>query len=98
VRVLTSQVRQLPKAKGNYPRREVVVWLAASGPSIYEMGLQQSGSNLDVDITQQIFFIHMCIQCLGHFSPPPSLIPATPRYQAETSLPLSLILLKREYK
>jgi hypothetical protein len=30
-------------------------------------------------------FIYMCIQCLGHFSPPP------PRYQAETILPLSLI-------
>jgi hypothetical protein len=44
---------------------------------------------------------------LGHFSPlppTPSLTPhslpysPTPRYQAETILPLSLILLKREYK
>jgi hypothetical protein len=37
----------------------------------------------------------MCIQCLGHFSPfspAPSLTPPTPHYQAETILPLSLIL------
>jgi hypothetical protein len=40
-------------------------------------------------------FIHMCIQCLGHFFPLP---PSPSRYQAETILPLSLILLKREYK
>jgi hypothetical protein len=33
----------------------------------------------------------MCIQCLGHFSP------ISPHYQAETILPLALILLKREY-
>jgi hypothetical protein len=41
------------------------------------------------------YFIHMCIQRLGHFSPlppTPSLTPLTPRYQAETILPLSLIL------
>jgi hypothetical protein len=53
-----------------------------------------------------ISFIHMCIQCLGLFSslpPEPTLSPATslsplpPHYQAETILPLSLILLKREY-
>jgi hypothetical protein len=46
-------------------------------------------------------FIHMCIQCLGHFSPfpPPPPPPPDPRcYQAETILPLSLLLLKREYK
>jgi hypothetical protein len=30
--------------------------------------------------------------------PAPSLTPLTPHYQAETILPLSLILLKREYK
>jgi hypothetical protein len=56
----------------------------------------------------KIFFIHICIQCLGHFSPLPStpsltpllpLSPPTPpRYQAETILPLSPILLKRQYK
>jgi hypothetical protein len=51
----------------------------------------------------QLFFsfIHMCIQCLGHFSPlppTPSLTPLTPCYPAETILPISLILLKREYK
>jgi hypothetical protein len=56
-----------------------------------------------------ISFIHMCIQCLGHFSfllPSPRPLPfpcplpfsLTPCYQAETILPLSLILLKREYK
>jgi hypothetical protein len=54
-----------------------------------------------------ISFIHMCIQYLGHFSPlplPPLFPPAPylsstpPHYQAETILPLSLILLKREYK
>jgi hypothetical protein len=50
-------------------------------------------------------FIHMCIQCLGHFSPlpltpsfTPPLLPLIPRCPAETILPLSLILLKREYK
>jgi hypothetical protein len=53
-------------------------------------------------------FIHMCIQCLGHFSSLPSapslslptlsLSPLPPHFQAETVLPLSLILLKREYK
>jgi hypothetical protein len=52
-------------------------------------------------------FIHMCIKCLGHFSPftplpsfdpVPSLSPKPPLFQAETVLPLSLILLKREYK
>jgi hypothetical protein len=49
----------------------------------------------------------MCIQCLGHFSlipPAPSLAPLPPlpplttRYPAETILPISLILLKREYR
>jgi hypothetical protein len=55
-------------------------------------------------LAQHLFyfnFIHMCIQCLGHFSPlplAPPLPPLTPRYLAETILPLSLILLKREYK
>jgi hypothetical protein len=46
-----------------------------------------------------LWFIHMCIQCLGHFSPlpQPHAFPH-PRFQAETVLPLSLILLKREYK
>jgi hypothetical protein len=47
------------------------------------------------------YYIHMCIQCLGHFSPlppDPSLTPLTPRYQAETILLLPLVLLKREYR
>jgi hypothetical protein len=55
------------------------------------------------------FIIHMCIQCLGHFStlpphpPLPSILPSPfppppPQYPAETILPLFLILLKREYK
>jgi hypothetical protein len=53
------------------------------------------------------YFIHMCIQRLGHFSPlppapsltpPPPSPPLPPHYPAETILPLSLILLKREYK
>jgi hypothetical protein len=45
-------------------------------------------------------FIHMHIKCLGHFSPtPPSPSPfLPPHFQAESVLPLSLILLKREYK
>jgi hypothetical protein len=50
----------------------------------------------------------MCIQGLGHCSPAPtpsftthsvpSLSPLPPQYPAEAILPLSLILLKREYK
>jgi hypothetical protein len=53
------------------------------------------------------YYSHMCIQCLGHFSPRapppplpllPPLPPVTPCYQAETILPLSQVLLKREYK
>jgi hypothetical protein len=40
------------------------------------------------------YFIHMYIQCLGHFSPPqPPPYPLTPHYPAETIFPLSLILL-----
>jgi hypothetical protein len=48
-----------------------------------------------------ISFIHMSIQSLGLFSPLPpasSLFPQSLPYQVETILPLSLILLKREYK
>jgi hypothetical protein len=36
------------------------------------------------------FIIHMCIQGLGHFAPPP---PLPPQYPAETILTLFLILL-----
>jgi hypothetical protein len=46
-------------------------------------------------------FIHMCIQCLGHFSslPPASSFPSPPYSLASRQkLFLSLILLKREYK
>jgi hypothetical protein len=60
---------------------------------------------LTKEFSFNFYFIHMCIQCLGHFSPllpTPYLIPPypplTPHYRAETILPLSLILLKREYK
>jgi hypothetical protein len=42
-------------------------------------------------------FIHMCIHCLGHFSPLP-FFPLPPHFQEETVLPLSLILLKRRHK
>jgi hypothetical protein len=47
-------------------------------------------------------FIHMCIHCLGHFSPlPPVPTPSTQpphHFQPEPVLPLSLILLKRRHK
>jgi hypothetical protein len=46
-------------------------------------------------------FIHMCVYCLGHFSPLlPSLTlsPPSPHFQAEPVLPLSLILWKRRHK
>jgi hypothetical protein len=45
-------------------------------------------------------FIHMCICCLGHLSPPfcPSLLPYPSCFQAELVLPSSLILLKRKHK
>jgi hypothetical protein len=57
---------------------------------------------------KKFYFIHMCIQWLGHFYPlslfPPlySLLlpssPLLPHFLAETILLLSLILLKWEYK
>jgi hypothetical protein len=45
-------------------------------------------------------FIHMCIHCLGHFSPCPAppFFPPPPHFHAEHVLPLSLILLKRRHK
>jgi hypothetical protein len=46
-------------------------------------------------------FIHMCIHCLGHFSPLfpfPTLSPPSIQFQAGPVLPLSLILLKKRYK
>jgi hypothetical protein len=48
------------------------------------------------------FFLFICANNVWVFSPlfllPPPLPHLTPRYQAETILPLFLILLKREYK
>jgi hypothetical protein len=57
----------------------------------------------------KIFILFICAYILCGISPPsphplfylpllPSLPPLTPLYQAEIILPLSLILLKREYK
>jgi hypothetical protein len=46
-------------------------------------------------------FIHMCIHCLGHFSPLPPFPPSPPfppQSQAGPVLPLSLILLKKRHK
>jgi hypothetical protein len=45
-------------------------------------------------------FIHMCNVWVisPSYHQPPSLSPPPPRIQAETVLPLSLILLKRDYK
>jgi hypothetical protein len=47
-------------------------------------------------------FIHMCIHCLGHFSPatpcPLPLPPTSPRFQVEPVLPFSPILLKTGHK
>jgi hypothetical protein len=43
-------------------------------------------------------FIHMCINCLGHFSPLTPAFPLSPYLQAETVLPSSLILLMRRHK
>jgi hypothetical protein len=49
-------------------------------------------------------FMHMCIHCLGHFSSsaptpcPLHLAPTSLPFQAESVLPLSLILLKRKHK
>jgi hypothetical protein len=45
-------------------------------------------------------FIHMCICCLGHFSPLPAPLPSLPlppQSQAGPVLPLSLILLKKRH-
>jgi hypothetical protein len=45
-------------------------------------------------------YIHMCIHCLGHFSPmsPITSYPPLPHFQAEPVLPFSPILLKRRHK
>jgi hypothetical protein len=46
-------------------------------------------------------FIHMCIHCLGHFSPLPHSLnfsPITPQFQAGCVLPLALVLLKKRDK
>jgi hypothetical protein len=51
------------------------------------------------DLFLNYSFIHMCIHCLGHFSPLASLPhPLPPHFQAEPVLPLSLILLKKRHK
>jgi hypothetical protein len=56
---------------------------------------------------KNFYFIHMCIQWLGHFSPLPPVLypshflpyPSYPSLPGKTIfLPLSLILLKREYQ
>jgi hypothetical protein len=57
---------------------------------------------------KKILFYSYVHTLFGSFLPPsprplpypltPSLVPLTPHYQAETILPLFLILLKREYK
>jgi hypothetical protein len=69
---------------------------------------QMPWTNTSETMSQIIFtpfknsFIHMCIHCLGHFSPmvptPTISFPSPPCFQAETVLPLSLILLKRRHK
>jgi hypothetical protein len=43
-------------------------------------------------------FIHMCIHCLGHFSPTPPSPPFPPQFQAGPVLLLSLVLLKKRDK
>jgi hypothetical protein len=45
-----------------------------------------------------LFFNSYVHTMFGSFLPPSPPPPPCPRYQAETILPLSLILLKREYK
>jgi hypothetical protein len=55
--------------------------------------------NHNTRLVSSFFFyslIHMCTHCLGHFSHP--LSPTPPHFQAESVLPLSLILLKRKHK
>jgi hypothetical protein len=60
------------------------------------------------DVSSFFFFFYSYVHTMfGSFLPPsphpllypptPSLFPPPPRYQAETVLPLSLILLKRQY-
>jgi hypothetical protein len=90
----------------------VWVWLESSPRAIViEVLVPRAviqGTAVDFFFLILIFFIHMCIQGLGNFSPlphplpyhplDPFLSPQPPRYPAETILPVSLILLKREYK
>jgi hypothetical protein len=47
-----------------------------------------------------ISFIHMCIQCLGHFSPlpPPLLLPPTPLLPSRNYFALISNFVEREYK
>jgi hypothetical protein len=66
------------------------------------MAAQMDKDNRFSKITLKIYsFIHMCIHCLGHFSPLPLPPPSPPHplhFQAEPVLPSSPILLKRRHK
>jgi hypothetical protein len=49
--------------------------------------------------TPQFFFVYSYVHTMfGLFLPPTAHSPPPPRFQTETVLPLSLILLKRQYK
>jgi hypothetical protein len=104
--------------KGRIEEDDIIEWFISGSPVVYIIEwfyfFQTNAETSEVCRLPYLFiyfilciyfFIHMCIQCLGHFCPlppAPSITPypptLTPWYQAETILPLSLILLKREYK
>jgi hypothetical protein len=80
-------------------------WLTYLHPNIYLINLiifyyVLLNPFLFIFISLNYSFIHMCVHCLGHFSPlspSPQPLPS-PNFQIGHVLPLSLILLKKRHK
>jgi hypothetical protein len=73
----------------------ITLYISLFTPTEYEScALQHFYSTLFI----YLFLIFILFICAYTYEYTPSLPPLTPPYLAETILPLSLILLKREYK